>query len=125
MLQPATHRRGDDDREKRPDDAEDAEPDNGVEPPDRRQPDVVDEVRLPEPVVRLGPHADERGHAEDREQCRSGADEHRAGPCRADHVPERAALLAGDGTKTGLGHPPRVEGGERDRPDPAEHDRQS
>ena len=38
---------------------------------------------------------------------------------------QATALLAGDRTKAGLGHPPRVEGGERDRPDPAEHDWQS
>ena len=68
----------DGDREQDRAGAEDTEPDDGIEAAERRQADVAKEVRLPETVVALAPHARERGDAEDREQRGPGPDEARA-----------------------------------------------
>ena len=125
MLEALAEWVSDGDREQDRAGAEDAEPDDGIEPAERRQPDVADEVRLPEPVVALAPHPGERCDAEDREQRRPRPHEARAVRTRMAHLGERPTLLPRQGREPRLRHRQREEGGEHDLSRSCDNDRQA
>ena len=125
VLESLAQRVRDRDREEDRAGTEDAEPDDRVEPTERGQADVAEEVRLPEPVVALAPHPGERGDPEDRKQRRAGAHEPRTLPTRMRHLGERAPLLARERREARLPHRQGEEDRERDFPGPGDDDRQA